>query len=239
MGNIFYTSDQHWGHPHVAALRGFDDVQSHDDWMIERWTRFIGPKDTVFVLGDIAVQNPQRALAIIGNLPGEKHLVAGNHDAAHPMHYRKFNRAFKDFSEVFATIAPMRQRKINGFPVMLSHFPFEAWGDGWERQGSRHNEWRLPDMGRPLLHGHTHGTERAHDNMFHVGIDAWAQPVPEAWVTEWLNVFHGPPEIRSDKMRLPVQFSTTPLCADCDQAVTLAGSEVKGKQILCLDCFGK
>lgn len=237
MSNVFYVSDLHLGHDHVSEIRGFSHYAAHDEWMVDRWTSTIGKKDTVFVLGDIAVNRVDYALAIFADLPGEKHLVAGNHDPAHPMHYRGFNRNFKKFADVFATVAPFRMRKVNNFPVMLSHFPYESRGDGWERQGSRYNEWRLPDLGLPLLHGHTHGTERAHGHMFHVGIDAWGQPVPEAWVAEWLNAWTANPHVTTDLHRKHPFEAELPLaCDNCGTRRTLADTEVKGRKILCISC---
>lgn len=203
MSNVFFTADLHLGHKRVAGIRGFwdednvtdtedgpvcaPDTDAHDQMIVDVWESMIGPRDIVFVLGDIAVTDTDQALSILASLPGQKHLIAGNHDPVHPMHTRGFARHFRAFSQVFETVSSVRSRKINGTKVMMSHFPFASWGDGEGREGSRHDEWRVPDLGQPLLHGHTHGQERQHDNMFHVGWDAWGQPVPESWIAAWLH----------------------------------------------------
>ncbi len=77
---------------------------------------------------------------------------------------------------------------MEGTEVLLSHFPYHR-----DRGEARHTQWRLPNEGRWLLHGHTHGTERVTYSVarlgesihkktvreIHVGVDAWdLTPVP-------------------------------------------------------------
>jgi len=186
VSNILYTSDLHLGHEHVAETRGFKNHFDHDEWIVDLWNDAVGKNDIIFVLGDIAVDKTPYALAILRGLPGRKRLVAGNHDQAHPLNHRRFAAWLPKYLDVFETVSPMMMRKVGDRRVMLSHFPYESWGDGEAREGSRFEEWRLPDKGLPLLHGHTHGTEREHGRMLHVGVDAWGRPVKESEVAAWL-----------------------------------------------------
>ena len=236
MSIIYFTADSHIGHPRVAELRGFGSVEEHDAWYAEMWRSKIRSRDQVYILGDIAVHHPQKALDLLVTLPGTKHLVAGNHDPVHPMFVSGYNRWYRKFADVFATISQTRTVKVNGEPVTLSHFPFAAWGDGEGRPGSRYDEWRVPDTGRPLLHGHTHGRERAHGNSLHVGIDAWGQPVPESWVAEWL----AREERRPLEPWLGGGFATPPGSLPCQTTVcypgpdrTLANHRAQGRFFRC------
>jgi calcineurin-like phosphoesterase family protein len=46
----------------------------------------------------------------------------------------------------------------------------------------------LRDEGELLLHGHTHDKQKAHDgNMFHVGLDAWRELVPQETILDWIS----------------------------------------------------
>ncbi|AYN58547.1 phosphoesterase [Arthrobacter phage Liebe] len=182
MANVFFTSDLHLGHALVAGLRGFDDVADHDAAIAENWRRVVGPKDIVWVLGDLAASSPSRALDLIRSLPGEKHLVLGNHDPAHPMHRDAYRRQWPYLAGnggAFQSVAASARRRIQGQEVLLSHFPYDR-----DRGETRYAQWRLPDLGVPLLHGHTHGTERLSRSArstpeIHVGVDAWdLAPVP-------------------------------------------------------------
>lgn len=186
MSRIWFTSDLHIGHRIAARDRGFgDDVADHDAWIADLWRSAVRKNDTVYVLGDIAVSRFSHVLPWIAALPGQKHLVAGNHDPIHPMHGNEYARWSRLFGDTFASFQPFRRLRIGGREVALSHFPYEEHGDGYDRPGSRHNQWRLPDMGMALLHGHTHGQERAHGHSLHVGIDAWRALVPHAHVEDW------------------------------------------------------
>lgn len=74
--------------------------------------------------------------------------------------------------------------------TILRHRPSSAMfvgGDALATDDTRWNEWRLPESDVPLLHGHTHGEEMDHDQMLHVGWDAWGRPVHESEVLFWLN----------------------------------------------------
>ncbi len=212
MSSVWYTSDLHIGHRLVAGLRGFydednvidvpptpenppgaeaqPDTDAYDAWLADIWDSMIGPKDQVIIAGDISINGGQHALDWIAERPGIKHLVAGNHDPVGPWD-RRAPRLMKHWMQYFDSIQPYLRRRLNGHSFLVSHFPYTSWGEGPERGGeeaARYVQYRLPDLGMPLLHGHTHGTEREHGNMLHVGVDAWeGRPVPQEYVMEWLS----------------------------------------------------
>lgn len=170
MGTIRFTSDLHLGHPKVAEIRGFESTDEHDEHLAWRWRTFVHEHDVVYVLGDVSGDGGQaHALEILRGLPGEKRLILGNHDAAHPLHSRAF-RHLAEYLDVFSYVAPFGHVKIGGRRVLLSHFPYRR-----DRETVRHAQWRLRDEGAWLLHGHTHGPERltASEREIHVGADAW------------------------------------------------------------------
>lgn len=199
MSKVFYTSDLHLGHKKVSEIRGFWTTEEHDAALIEQWNDQVTKHDTVYVLGDIALSNYKYALEILKNLPGRKHLISGNHDIIHPMHERGQNRAELDrWLDVFETVQPFSYRRLGKHKLLLSHFPYSEWGDGAHREGSRYDQFRLPDHGHPLMHGHTHGKETFHgvsfeqswshiNNQVHVGWDAWGRLVDQEEIIEWLN----------------------------------------------------
>lgn len=189
MSTVFFTADLHLGHKKVSELRGFTTPEEHDAHIISVWNQRVTKRDTIYVLGDVALSNHERALDIIKNeLNGTKHLIAGNHDIVHPMHKRGHSRAEQmRWLDTFDTIAPFLRKTHNHRQYLLSHFPYQSWGDGDHREGSRYNQYRIPDVGIPLIHGHTHGQERAHDNMLHVGWDAWGEPVHLRHIESWLE----------------------------------------------------
>lgn len=205
MSEIFFTSDLHIGHKLVSGLRGFNnydprpqefglpvlevpDTDAHDHTLAHNWDAVVKPEDTVYVLGDISINGGQHALDWIAARPGTKHLISGNHDPVHPAHWRTATKTIPLWSQYFETIQPFIRRKLMGQTVLLSHFPYVEYGDGPDRGESRYDQYRLPDLGELLLHGHTHGTEKDHGRSLHVGLDAWdLQLVPQSEVLSWVS----------------------------------------------------
>lgn len=173
--NRFFTSDFHFGHRFVAGLRGFEDVDSHDQWIIKNYNATVNPSDIVYILGDVTLSNWGRALELCSQLNGVKRLIAGNHDAVWTQH-KQWRKHLMPTLEIFESVAMFEQTSINGVKVNMSHLPYQEH----DREGDgRYMDIRLTGP-TPLLHGHTHGTETAHDNMFHVGWDAHFKPVSES-----------------------------------------------------------
>lgn len=207
---IYFTSDLHIGHKLVSGLRGFwdednmvsvpataenpigseclPDTTAHDQWLADIWDSTVKKHDDqVYILGDLSINGGQHALDWIAARPGIKHLIAGNHDPVHPMD-RRAPRLLPLWLGYFETVQPFARRKLNGQNLLLSHFPYWSFGDGPGRPQARYEQYRLPDLGLPLLHGHTHGTERDHDNMLHVGVDAWdGKLISQEFVLSWLE----------------------------------------------------
>lgn len=183
--STFYVSDLHFGHKLVAKHRGFgehaDSTKNHDDDIIKVWhSQVKNDDDIVWVLGDLAVSSPKRALDIMSRLPGRKLFIAGNHDECHPLHRRAFKKT-DQYLAVFEWVSPFARRKVDGVEFLLSHFPYAA--DHTET--ARYNEVRLRDEGFNLVHGHTHSTAKVTSKReLHVGWDAWRMLVPEEMIVE-------------------------------------------------------
>jgi calcineurin-like phosphoesterase family protein len=104
---------------------------------------------------------------------GTKHLVLGNHDAAHPMHKRSHTQQ-RRFLEVFASVSLHEQHNLGGQIVNLSHLPYT--GDHFP--GDRFEQWRLRDEGRWLVCGHVHREWYQSGRQINVGVDWHPCPVP-------------------------------------------------------------
>lgn len=158
MSTIHYTSDLHFFHEKVAKIRGFEDSLTHDRVVVENWRATVKYGDTVYVLGDIAGDHrtTQESLKLLMGLPGEKILIAGNHDPFHPRN-KDFPRWQIMLGAYGMRSAPFARRKMLGQDVYMSHFPYVRDRPGVE---PRNMADRLRNEGHWLLHGHTHGTER-------------------------------------------------------------------------------
>jgi calcineurin-like phosphoesterase family protein len=184
MGSVFYTSDWHFNHDFVAGTRNFADAEEHDEALIEATNKVITKRDQLWVLGDVFMGSVTKGLEKIARVNGVKHLVLGNHDAPHPRHKRSHTH-MRRFLEVFESVHVHEQHALNKHnKVLLSHYPYT--GDHADRE-DRDTQWRLPDEGAPLLHGHVHGEWEFNGRQFNVGVDHNFTPVSVDRVAEWLD----------------------------------------------------
>lgn len=201
---VFYTADLHIDHRLVASIRGFTipgavgdprdiaDTGAHNRAIALEWDSRVGPNDHVFILGDISINGSERVLEWVSKRPGFKHLISGNHDPVHPAHRNSY-KLYDKWMSVFASIQPFLRKRLVGKEFLMSHFPYSGTGAEGHGVEDRFTQYRLPDMGMPLLHGHTHGPELHHvsDNgspQLHVGLDAWnLKLVEQEKVMEWLE----------------------------------------------------
>ncbi len=198
MSRVFFTSDPHLEHEHVATTRGFSTTAAHDAELAYRWDATVRPEDDVWVTGDVCVGGSaltKRALEWVNRRPGVKHLVPGNHCRVHP-HNRDAHRWQRTYLEVaFESVQPFARRRIDGQDVLLSHFPYVGDSGPYDR----YTQYRLPCEGLPIIHGHTHSRSRFSTATYgpaeipvpqvHVGVDAWdGYPVRLEAVAEVLRL---------------------------------------------------
>ncbi|MGI8756381.1 MAG: metallophosphoesterase [Acidimicrobiales bacterium] len=167
------TSDLHLGHANIIGYcdRPFADVEDMDRELVSRWRERVAPDDVVWVLGDFALGSIADGLALAQDLPGEKHLVAGNHDPCWPGNGRR-HRPWVDRYRAAGFVEIVTTCEIDlgeGVVLPACHFPYEGDSHG----GDRFLEWRPADHGRPLLHGHVHELWRVKDRQVNVGVDVW------------------------------------------------------------------
>ena len=172
MSLVRITSDTHLGHELVSGLRGFESIEAHDAAILEALADGADSDTLTWFLGDVAMGDKMRGLRRLQEVPGHKRLILGNHDPIHGGLGK--SRDWTPWLKTFEQIHMHAKVKLGGHKFLLSHFPYS----GDHTFNDRHEQWRLPDMGRTLLHGHTHGTERvtvlpSGTVQVHVGLDAW------------------------------------------------------------------
>jgi calcineurin-like phosphoesterase family protein len=180
---VWFTSDTHFLHKKVSALRGFDTPDEHDNFVIDSWNQYVREDDIVWLLGDLGIaKSDTDILARAARLNGRKQLIAGNHDSVHPAN-RKARQHQRQWLEVFESVQAFGKASVCGTDFLLSHFPYEG-----DRGEDRATQYRLRDEGRPLLHGHLHCQRRlmsAERKIVHVGLDAWdLLPVKDTHIKE-------------------------------------------------------
>lgn len=149
-GEIWFTSDTHYGHANVIKYcdRPFADVHEMNEALIENFNECVRPGDTVFHLGDFSfLRDPG---VIRRRLNGNLHLIAGNHDWKQMQELRRLP---------WGWIRDTYMLRAGGTKIWLSHFAHRAWPNA--HHGAIH------------LYGHSHGALEDHGRSTDVGVDPW------------------------------------------------------------------
>ena len=157
----FFIADTHFFHDAVATYRGFQTTEQHNHTIIDNIMGDTRPGDTIFFVGDVIgrTDDADAALDLIAhNIPNRTlRLIAGNHDPVHPM-CSKAHKHTPDWLKVFDSIQSQTFIKMMGHKIPVSHFPYT--GESSDRHlEDRHIQWRMRDLGTPIIHGHTHATD--------------------------------------------------------------------------------
>lgn len=146
MNRVFICSDLHLGHskimdfsPGRLGLPAGASVEDHNFQIFDHWSRRVKKRDTVYILGDVSFGYP---ISDLKKLPGQKHLIHGNHDQA----VNADN--VSEYLSVFSTIRGLH--KYRGY--WLSHAPVHP------------QELR----GRRNIHGHVHAATLYDDRYINV-----------------------------------------------------------------------
>lgn len=193
MGEIYRTSDLHFGHDKVAEIRGFSSAAEHDAAVFESLLHLTAA-DTLINFGDNSIEGTYKlGLQYMAALPCTLILIIGNHDRIFP---EKRDRAkyWGEYAEVFTGgIYSYTRERLAGRSFIQSHFPY--WPN--DRNVARMEQDRVPNLGLPIVHGHTHQEDKHEfENHFHVGWDAWRRPVAQNELISWLETLPPVREVR-------------------------------------------
>jgi len=136
---VFVTSDTHFGHRKISALRGFEGVPEHDAGLQLIWNALVPEDGIVINFGDVSFQNKARTQEIMDNLNGTKYVIPGNHDTTKNLEAWFGDKVLSQLLRI-QIIDPKNEARRAQF--VASHYPLAAW------EGSDH--------GALQLHGHLH-----------------------------------------------------------------------------------
>jgi calcineurin-like phosphoesterase family protein len=134
---IYATADWHLRHKKINEYCGrpWDNVEDHDTAVLHNYIDTVGPSDTCFFLGDLTIKRNSAdkpwLAELFSQLPGEKHLIIGNHDY--------FTKKFYIEECGFKSV----QRKIVTKGMTMVHNPKDFGMECWLNNGYH-------------LHGHVH-----------------------------------------------------------------------------------
>lgn len=167
MGKIYVTSDLHFGHDRefLYKPRGYNTIEEHDACLVSIWNQTVSPEDTVYLLGDVMLNDNARGMYWLAQLNGKIIVITGNHDTNTRIAlYQNLPNV-----EVIGYATVIKYKKYN---IYLSHYPTRTsnYDDG-------------VSLHRKVLSfcGHSHTTDRFADwddlGVYHVEWDAHGRPV--------------------------------------------------------------
>ena len=153
----FLISDTHFGHSNIltfkkqdgSPLRVFNNIQEHDEYLIQQWNKTISPTDKVYHLGDVGFKNWTALSLILSRLNGNKILIKGNHDIFKPSQYLQY---FKDIRG---------SHQLDKF--ILTHIPIHP---------ESISRWKAN------IHGHLHSNTYKDKQYYNVSVEQLSDYMP-------------------------------------------------------------
>lgn len=88
------------------------------------------------------------------------------------------------FLEVFDSVSPYARVRLAGRDLLMNHLPYS----GDHQDVDRYDQYRMPDLGIPLLCGHVHAEWKVEGIQFNVGVDVNDfKPVSQEEVIEFYD----------------------------------------------------
>jgi calcineurin-like phosphoesterase family protein len=169
-GNVYITSDTHFGHKNIVrgttnwrtqdgeipidSTRDFQTIEQMNERLIDGINHHVGQDDTLIMLGDVSFGGFDNIGIFLERLICHNiHLILGNHD-----HHIDNNRDY--VQKRFLSVQHYLEININDRNFVLCHYPLQSWHG--MNKGVIH------------LHGHVHLPEHrkfGNGKKMDVGVD--------------------------------------------------------------------
>jgi len=116
--SVFITSDLHFCHdrPFLYEPRGFKSISEMNAAIVRNWNEIVQPDDTVYVLGDLMLNNNVEGAALFASLKGHLHIILGNHDT--DTRIDLYKRCYNVVEIGFAS-----RLRVEKYHFFLTHYP--------------------------------------------------------------------------------------------------------------------
>lgn len=120
----YFMTDPHFGHENILKFRdydgnplrgGFENIEDHDEYIIQEANKVVRPTDRLYVMGDVAMK--QAHIEKIARINGKKVLIRGNHDI---FQLSRYSRYFEDVRACKVLNVP---QESGGGRVVVTHIP--------------------------------------------------------------------------------------------------------------------
>ena len=142
----YYIADIHFFHDDLNKkmdCRGFENVDTMNQYIIDKWNQKVRQNDEVIILGDLSWGKAKETNELLEKLNGRLYLIQGNHDRF--LLNKEYNAGR------FVWIKPYEEMQDNKRKVVLCHYPIMFYN----------GQYRTDEKGNPksyMLYGHVHNT---------------------------------------------------------------------------------
>ena len=162
MAKVWFTSDTHFCHDRafVYEPRGFKSVAEMNKAIVERWNSVVAADDTVYLLGDVMLNDNDAGMELLRQLNGKIFIMRGNHDTNARVQLYGTADNVHDCGLYAQTV------KLNGYTFYISHYPTMTSNLDNDASLKQHVI---------NLYGHTHQKDNFYQDipfMYHVGMDS-------------------------------------------------------------------
>lgn len=138
---LYFTADLHLCHDDMRKIRGFQNTDEMNEYIISCWNDTVEEDDDIYVLGDIVCGSPINAECYLKRLKGRKHFLIGNHDFG-------WMRKTPNYKDYFVSVKNIEYMFLDDAFLTLCHYPLLEW------PGSSH----FHKEKSYLIHGHIHSS---------------------------------------------------------------------------------
>lgn len=123
MNKIWLTSDLHFCHnkDFLYSPRGFESVYDMNEAIVKNFNEVIDWADKLYILGDCFLNNNEEGIKYLKRLPGEKHIIYGNHDTETRRNILD-TLAISHYYDIH-THGDATTLDYNGYHFFLCHYP--------------------------------------------------------------------------------------------------------------------
>ena len=141
MQTVYFLADLHLGHKNIPKYREkygepFKDLDSHNEYVISRIQKTVGPRDVLWILVDTCFN--KESLPLLNEIPCEKRLILGNHCTEklnisdYLPYFKEIHGMYKHSSGMWLTHAPIHPEQLRGRFNIHGHIHgeklnFHAW----------------------------------------------------------------------------------------------------------------
>lgn len=150
----------------IMNLKDDNDIEGHDQYIIDMWLNTVKRNDHVYVLGDFILSNQKTSLWILNKLKSNGckiHLIVGNHDKS----TQKLTNMFESIDLI--KVVNFKKSVFNfleeDLTIAMCHYPMATWPH--KAYGAIHLFGHVHSSAPHINFGITDG-----DLMLNVGLDA-------------------------------------------------------------------